>query len=203
MTAVTSYRDDVERVVREQARPAHKFGHQPRLYALCRQIGAAIPHDDDVVFAAAWMHDLGVFEGNRPIDLEELLAWDHVGYACRETARLLATTSFPREKIAHVLQVIREHQPHQEPTSIESIIVRDADILEQLGAVGVVRTLAKLGSDTRFHVFADAQRSLERALETLPGMLRLDLSRRLAVAKIETHAHFLSALRVESVPEIF
>ena len=199
----TKYRDVVERIVREQAQPSHKYGHQPRLYALCRQIGASTPYDDDVVYAAVWLHDLGVFEGNRPASTHELVTWDHVAFACEATARLLATTDFPRTKIAAVLRVIEEHQPHQEPTSIESTIVRDADILEQLGAIGVLRTAAKLGSDTRFHLFSDVQRYLERQLATLPEKLRLEASRRLAVEKINSLSPFLSALRAEAVPELY
>ena len=203
MSTISKYRGVIERAVQAQAQPRHKFGHQPRLYALCKQIGASVPHDDDVVYAAVWLHDLGVFEGNRPTGTEELIAWDHVAFACRETARLLAETDFPQTKIAAVLRVIEEHQPHQEPTSIESTIVRDADVLEQLGAVGVLRTAAKLGSDTRFHVFADVHRYLERQLDTLPERLRLEASRRLAAAKVKSLSAFLSALRAEAVPEIY
>jgi uncharacterized protein len=29
-------------------------------------------YDDDIPFAAAWMHDLGVFIGHRPKDLAQL-----------------------------------------------------------------------------------------------------------------------------------
>jgi uncharacterized protein len=58
--------------IREQAKPVDKFSHQERLYALTREIGAGQTYDDDVVFAAVWMHDLGVFIGHRPEDLAAL-----------------------------------------------------------------------------------------------------------------------------------
>ncbi len=47
--------------VRHEAKPVDKYGHQPRLYTLTREVGRGHDYDDDVVFAAAWLHDLGVF----------------------------------------------------------------------------------------------------------------------------------------------
>ena len=202
MSTSEAFRPAIERLVRRQSQPPHKFGHQPRLYALCQQIGQSLPHDDDIVFAAAWLHDLGIFEGNRPVDRQQLEAWDHVAYACREATRILSETDFPLNKINRVLDVIAEHQPHNEPHSIESTIVRDADVLEQLGAIGILRTAAKLGSDTRFITFSDVERYLERQLEILPCQLRLKTSQDLAGAKVATLRHFLSALRKEAVPEL-
>ena len=52
--------------------------------------------------------------------------------------------------MAAVLECIAHHQPQDVPETIESTILRDADILEQLGAVGIVRTVCKVGRDTRF-----------------------------------------------------
>jgi uncharacterized protein len=37
-------------------------------------------YDDDILFAAAWMHDLGVFLEHRPRVPVELAGWDHVPY---------------------------------------------------------------------------------------------------------------------------
>src|SRR6185437_9085391 len=75
----------------------------------------------------------------------------------------------PEAKIRAVLQVIREHQPKDQPTSTEATILRDADILEQLGAVAILRTVSKVGRDTRFPRFTDAVAALRRSLEHLPG----------------------------------
>ena len=62
--------------IRQQAQPVDKFSHQPRLYDLTRTIGAGQTYDDDVVFAAVWMHDLGVFVGHRPEEPAALANWD-------------------------------------------------------------------------------------------------------------------------------
>ncbi len=144
-------------------------GHQPRLYALTRSIGEGLQYDDDVVFAAAWLHDLGVFVGHRPEDPIELAKWDHVRYTCEETPKILEDAQFPAEKVPAVLAAIREHQPHDNPTSIEATILRDADILEQLGAIGTLRAVAKVGRDTRYATFTDVVKTLRKSLDTLPA----------------------------------
>jgi uncharacterized protein len=197
-----SFRTQLAQYLQREAAPAHKYGHQPRLYALTQQIAAftkpAPVYDDDVVFAAAYLHDLGVFIGHRPEDQAALQQWDHVSYACKQAENLLPTLGFPAEKIPALLACIREHQPHDEPHSFEATLLRDADILEQLGSVGILRTAAKLGSDTRFHIFTHARDSLQRALDTLPARLQLDAARELALPRIHLLREFLLALDTES-----
>ena len=60
------YRRAIAQYIREQAKPPDKFSHQPRLYALAKQLAEDKSFDDEVLYAAAWMHDLGVFIGHRP-----------------------------------------------------------------------------------------------------------------------------------------
>jgi uncharacterized protein len=193
-----NFRDAVREYIEREAKPAEKFGHQPRLYALALKVGEGHEFDDDILFASAWLHDLGVFVGHRPEDPEALARWDNVAYAVDRTPGLLMEFGFPPEKIPAVLAAIRTHQPFAEPAAIEGIILRDADILEQLGAIGVLRTVCKVGRDTRFQTFSDAVASLERALGSLPRQIRLETTRALAAPKIGALKAFLAAVRDES-----
>jgi uncharacterized protein len=183
--------------------PKWKFGHQPRLYALTRQIGEGLAYDDDVVFAAAWLHDLGVFIGQRPEQPELLAKWDHVAYACQHIPTILIEAGFTESKIPAVLEVVKTHQPKDDPQTIEGILVRDADICEQLGAVGLMRTVPKVGSDTRFHRFQDAVYSLEAAAENLPALLRLPAAQRIGRARAEWLTNFLTQLRLEAGENLY
>jgi uncharacterized protein len=193
-----SWRDSVVAFIRAEALPRDKFSHQPRLYALACRIGQGMVYDDDVVFAAAWLHDLGVFAGHRPANPEELAHWDHVPYTIARARPLLAGWGFPNTKIEAVAQAIATHQPQDDPQSIEAILLRDADILEQLGAVGAVRALVKVGRDTRYETAAQVLPVLRRALETLPGKLRLAAAKDLAAPRVEQLRSFLAALEEES-----
>ena len=192
------YREAIVDYIRAQAKPPDKFSHQPRLYQLAKRLAEGQPYDDDVLYAAAWMHDLGVFVGHRPEDPAALAAWDHVAYATRQAPRVLRQFGFPEGKIPAVIEVIRTHLPSAKPTSFEGTLLRDADILEQLGAIAVLRTVSKVGRDTRFVRYADAVRVLRRNVEQLPAQLELASARRLAAPRVETLKAFLAAAETEA-----
>lgn len=195
--SVNASRAAIIEYIRENARPVDKLSHQQRVYDLAKLVGAGQAYDDDVVFAAAWMHDLGVFIGHRPEDLQALARWDSKAYAVEQVPGILGKLGFPLEKIAAVIQAIADHLPGDNPQTPEGIILRDADILEQLGAAGILRCVCKTGRDTRFQVFPDALRSLQKALETLPPLLRLETSRKLAEPRVMVLKVFLDNAKAE------
>ena len=160
--------------------------------------GEGIAYDDDVVFAAAWMHDLGVFLGHRPHDPEALARWDHVPYTMARTRELLAEWGFPSEKLDAVAAAMRTHQPHDKPVEIEAILLRDADILEQLGAVGALRAFVKVGRDTRYESFSAVIPVLRRAVEHLPGKLHLNAAKNLAAPRIALLRSLIASIEQEA-----
>lgn len=193
-----AWRDAVIAYIRAEAQPADKFGHQPRLYALATSIAEGIDYDDDVLFAAAWMHDLGVFVGHRPQNPQELACWNHVPYTIARTCELLPTWGFPPEKLDRVAEAIRTHQPHDTPEIIEAVLLRDADILEQLGAVGTMRTVVKVGRDTRYETFSSVLPVLRKAVKQLPASLQLNASKQLAIKRVELLRSFISSVEEEA-----
>jgi uncharacterized protein len=197
------FRSSIADIIEREARPVDKYGHQPRLYALTQAIGEGLTYDDDVVHASAWLHDIGVFVGNRPDDLNDLRRWDHVNYACDRAAVVLSQAEFPPEKIPAVLDAIRTHQPQDDPLTIEATILRDADILEQLGAIGILRAVSKVGRDTRYGRFSDITPVLRKALAELPPKLRLKRARELAAPKLSVLAGFLQAVDAEASGLLF
>jgi len=198
-----SWRESVIAYIRAEALPVDKFGHQPRLYALARRLGREMEFDDDILFAAAWMHDLGVFVGHRPQDAEQLKRWNHVPYTIARTRELLPGWGFPTEKLDGVTEVIRTHQPQDEPTRIEAVLLRDADILEQLGAVGALRAVAKVGRDTRYETFSSVLPILRNAVDHLPGKLHLMSARLLAAPRVEVLNALIAAVEAEAGELLF
>ena len=188
------WRGAIEAFVEEQAKPVDKLSHQPRLHALAVRLArdAHLDIDDDVVHAAAWLHDLGVFAGHRPENIEELARWDHVAYAMREIPGVLRRFGFPEDRIPAVLEAVRTHLPDRTPTTVEGRVLRDADILEQLGAVGILRATSKVGRDTRFPRYEDVVDSLRRARVKLPSLLELDASRAELAPRLEVLDAFLA-----------
>jgi uncharacterized protein len=197
-TAVDNFRRPLAEYVRSQALPVDKLGHQPRLYALTQLVGEGLAYDDDVVYAAAWLHDLGVFIGHRPEDPVALAGWDNVTYAMQRAPAALLQAGFPTTKVVQVVEAIRTHQPHLSPTAVEGMILRDADILEQLGAIGILRVTAKIGRDTRYPTFTAAALTLRKCLAELPGKLHLETARALAQPRVALLAAFLAELDHEA-----
>ena len=192
------YREAIANYIRTQAKPTDKFSHQPRLYHLAKRLADGQPYDDDVLYAAAWLHDLGVFVGHRPEDPVALATWDHVAYAVKAAPKLLQQLGFPVAKIPATVEAIRTHLPSGKPTTFEGTLLRDADLLEQLGAIGALRAVSKVGRDTRFVRLSDPLRTLRRNVQQLPAQLRLASARRLAQPRVETLQAFLAAAEAEA-----
>jgi uncharacterized protein len=193
-----NFRETLAEYVSSQALPVDKLGHQPRVYALTRLVGEGLSYDDDVVYAAAWLHDLGVFIGHRPEDPGQLAAWDNVSYAMKQAPAVLLRCGFPTTKVAQVVEAIRTHQPHLSPAALEGTILRDADILEQLGSIGILRVAAKIGRDTRYPRFTEAAAALRKNLVELPAKLHLETAKALARPRIALLAAFLQELDRET-----
>lgn len=191
------YRTRIEDFIRQQAQPPDKYAHQPRVYALARKLAEDLEYDDDVLHAAAWLHDLGVFVGHRQSQPADLASWDNVAYAVDKIPQLLMQFGFPGRKVNAVALAIKTHLPSSETASPEGALLRDADILEQLGAIGIMRVVSKVGRDTRYPTHWHALYALQNALDTLPDQLRLPAARRLAKPRIEALRHFMRALESE------
>src|ERR1700721_775679 len=88
------WREAVVAYIRAEALAVDKYCHQPPLYALACRVGEGADYDDDIVFAATWIHDLGVFTGHRPQNLNQLARWNHVPSTIRRGRQLFSGWDF-------------------------------------------------------------------------------------------------------------
>ena len=118
--------------------PAWGYSHCVRDYALARELAAAdhITLDDDVLFAAAYLHDMAAFAPWEDVKT------DHSDVGARVVDTVLKGTGFPMEKIEAVREAIRTHMYYRDPVAAEALYLHDADALDWLGAVGVARIMA-------------------------------------------------------------
>lgn len=118
--------------------PAWGTSHSERDYRLAKVLAAAdkAALDDDVLFAAAYLHDIAAFKPYEKPDL------DHSDVAADLVGPILAPTGFPMEKLPRVQAAIREHMYYRTPTNPESLYLHDADALDWLGAIGAARVMA-------------------------------------------------------------
>jgi uncharacterized protein len=118
--------------------PAWGYSHCERDYALAKELAAAdqIAVDDDVLFAAAYLHDIAAFA-----PWEDTKA-DHSDVGARVVDTILKGTGFPMAKIDAVRGAIRTHMYYRDPLGPEALYLHDADALDWLGAIGVARIMA-------------------------------------------------------------
>jgi len=118
--------------------PAWGYSHCVRDYELGRRLAADdhVAVDDDVMFAASYLHDMAAFP---PWANPKL---DHADEAARLVDSILMDTGFPMTKIDAVRSAIRTHMFNREPVGPEALYLHDADALDWLGAVGVARIIA-------------------------------------------------------------
>jgi HD superfamily phosphodiesterase len=118
--------------------PAWGYSHCLRDYALAKEMAAAdhVAIDDDVLYAAAYLHDMAAFPPWEDVKV------DHSDVGARLVDTVLKGTGFPMEKIDAVRGAIRTHMYYRDPVGAEALYLHDADALDWLGAIGVARIMA-------------------------------------------------------------
>ncbi len=111
----------------------HAIDHIHRVLGRCVRLGKKLGADLEVLVAAVYLHDLG----RHYIDDEA-----HGALSAEKAEPVLERISFPQEKRDAVLHAISVHDvvaTSDDRTSLESKILFDADKLDTLGVVGVLR----------------------------------------------------------------
>ena len=174
--------------------PAWGYSHSMRDYALARELAAAdhVTLDDDVLFAAAYLHDMAAFP---PWENEKL---DHSDVAAGIVDTVLERTGFPMAKIDAVRGAIRTHMYYRDPVGPEALYLHDADALDWLGAIGVARIMALVDPNGGNPDGPKAVKMLEDNLKNVPQRVLSPAGRaRVAPRKAELE-QFLRDLRRES-----
>lgn len=117
--------------------PSHDFAHIERVVKISQELAEIENADTEVVMAAAYLHDIVNLPKNHPqkSKASEL--------AAEMAKRILIEIDFNPNKIEAVCIAVLEHSYSKglKPSSLESAIVQDADRLDALGAIGIMRTV--------------------------------------------------------------
>ncbi len=118
--------------------PVHGFDHIERVYALAERLAQSEGADLEIVRAAALLHDI---EGSHPAGDER---GSHHVQSADLAGEILREQGWAEERIRAVQHCIRAHRYRdnsEPPATIEAKILFDADKLDVLGAIGIVRVL--------------------------------------------------------------
>ncbi len=174
--------------------PAWGYSHCMRDYALARELAAAdhITLDDDVLFAASFLHDMAAFP---PWEKAKL---DHSDVAADIVDTILKDTGFPMTKIDAVRGAIRTHMYYRDPIGPEALYLHDADALDWLGAIGVARITALVDPNGAAPDGPKGVAMIEDNLKNVPARVLSPAGRgRVALRKAETE-QYLKDLRRET-----
>lgn len=174
--------------------PAWGYSHSVRDYKLARQMAAEdhVALDDDVLYAAAYLHDMAAFAPYEKPDV------DHADEAARIVDTVLGGTGFPMAKVDAVRSAIRTHMFDRDPVGPEAAYLHDADALDWLGAIGVARIFGLVdpnGGDPRGPA---AAKMLEDNLAQVPARVMTPAGRARVGARTAELRRFLQQLRHES-----
>jgi uncharacterized protein len=148
------------------------FDHFKRVYATARKISSMANYDDEILHAACFLHD---------IEIEE----PHARLSAKKARKFLETISFPKEKIEAVVEAIKWQVPSMRPESMEAKILHDADLLDFLGAVGIVRLSAAASCRWNKSSMNDALEAIKKHRDLCYKNLILDRSKEMAEDKIK------------------
>jgi uncharacterized protein len=115
--------------------PAHDWAHVGRVAATARKLAEGEAADAEIVLAAVYCHDLVNLPKDHP-DRNKASS-----LAAQEAAPLLKQVGFTDLEIERISKGIIEHSfsAGLKPSSLEAAIVQDADRLDGLGAIGILR----------------------------------------------------------------
>jgi uncharacterized protein len=173
--------------------PAWGWQHSERNYRVALQLaqGDDLRVDTDVLFAAAFLHDMGAFQPCADTKME------HGDCAAIESEAILRSAGFPMQKYSAVAAAERGHMYYRDPgTQPEAIVLHDADSLDFLGAIGAARMLSLTGSAKPD--FAPAVKSLRSFLNDIPPKLVTRTARAMAAVRVAELRQFLDALDRET-----
>jgi uncharacterized protein len=114
------------------------FDHLIRVARNARSLLEFYPEADaEIVYLAVLLHDV-----DQPFNDKE----NHVARSLAVAERLLTEIGYPPARAVRVLDVIREHSTEHissvKPSTIEARILFDADKLDGLGPIGILRVFA-------------------------------------------------------------
>jgi uncharacterized protein len=170
--------------------------HYERNYLLGLDLAKAesLKIDEDVLFAAAFLHDIGVVEPYVITDAE------HSQTATENIELVLNSTDFPAKKIPDAKAAILAHMFYAEvPDNNTAIILHDADTLDFLGIVGVT----SIHSLSTLHPWATdlptAFATLENFSEQLPASIKNQAAIAIGKARALGMKNFLETLKSQSI----
>lgn len=125
--------------------PAHDFEHVLRVCQNAEKISDKEKANNKLVLYAALLHDLISYPKNHKKSKSSS------SKSSLEAKKILQKFSFPDDEIKIIIDAISCHSfsKNKKAKTLEGKILQDADRLDAIGAIGIARTFAVSGSESR------------------------------------------------------
>lgn len=175
------------------AHPAWGLKHCQRVYLLAKELSEPLELDDEILYFSAMLHDTGRYPAYALANVDHCLRSKGVA------ANILQRMAFPNDKLPIVLEAIEYHMYYSEPgRNYEAVYIRDADILDNLGNIGITRLFSLIGQDELICTPEDALERTRTFAEALPNKVYTKTGKRLAVKRREEMLRFLSGIKKQT-----
>ena len=168
--------------------------HAERDYRLALEIARRdfLAVDDDVLFAAAMLHDIAAFAPWAKTGV------DHGVRAAEVLPDSLRAWGFPEAKIARVQDAVSHHMySNSLGEGAEARVLRDADTLDFLGWEGITRVLSLSTRHRWASDLATAVATLRRNVDDLPPTLSTAAGKAMAAPRVAAMHTYLAGLDAE------
>lgn len=176
--------------------PAWGWQHSERNYNVAVRLAGddGLKVDRDVLFAAAFLHDMAAFKPCADKKME------HGDCAAIESGAVLRDAGFPMQKFPAVQDAERRHMYYRDAgTRPEAIVLHDADSLDFLGDIGAARMIALTGSNAAS--FAAAVKQLKAFVHNIPPRLVTKAAQRIGEERAAELRAFLDELSTQTFDE--
>ena len=164
--------------------------HAKRLLELIKQIGVDLPYDSHVIELATYMHDWGAFPKYIQKQVEHAVRSRQV--VEMEILPCLDLTPAQKTILLEAIE-LHDYRDTRPTTSNEALLLREADMLEFLGMIGMARDFARGPRDLQ----ACYRRILDRRYG-IEGRLTLPRAQQIAQIRFERMEQSLQWLLEES-----
>ena len=164
--------------------------HARRLLELIEQIGAGLPYDASILELAAYMHDWGAFPRYIQKDVEHAIRSRQV--VEEEILPHLDLTAPQKTLLLEAIE-LHDYRDRRPAASNEALLLREADMLEFLGLIGMAREFARGPKN----VETCYKRILSRRRD-IQGRFSLPRAREIARVRLERMETSLQWLNEES-----
>lgn len=181
--------DDIIELTRVEG-DAWKLSHVRRVLQLIGLIGVGLVYDETAVTIATYLHDWGAYPRFQQPGVEHALRSRQVA----ETL-ILPRMVLPDTAVAIILETIEYHdyRDFRPVQSTEALLLREADFLDFLGIIGLVREYGRGPKEME-----SACRTVLKRRELIQDRFTLPVARQMAAVRLARLAQCLAWLQEES-----